>query len=115
MIENQNYSPFIPRLKRWAFWRNCRKIDACEDIKGFITSLQQEQPEVDLDAEIDKFLYGTKFKRDYDGVHVPGVCVRNWKGKKYTNRDVTPDDMRNFARHFAEWGSIHLNAKRGII
>ena len=76
------------------------------------SKVSQEQPEVDLDTEIDKFLYGTKFKRDYDGVHVPGVCVRDWKGKKYTNRDVTPDDMRNFARHFAEWGSIHLNAKK---
>ena len=73
---------------------------------------KQEQPEVDLDAEIDKFLYGTKFKRDYDGVHVPGVCMRDWKGKKYTNRDVTPDDMRRYARHFAEWGAIHLNARK---
>ena len=62
--------------------------------------LYGKQPEVDLDAEIDKFLYGTKFKRDYDGVHVPGVCMRDWKGKKYVNRDVTPNDMRNFARHF---------------
>ena len=69
-----------------------------------IESLQQEQPKVDLDAEIDKFLYGTKFERDCDGVHVPGICMRDWKGKKYIDRDVTPDDMRKFARYFIEIG-----------
>ena len=31
------------------------KIDACEDIQEFITSLQQEQPEVDLVEEITRF------------------------------------------------------------
>lgn len=92
-------------------------------MKHFIESLQQEQPQVadaskmeqpeanlELDAEIDKFLYGTKFKRDCDGVHVPGVCMRDWKGKKYINRDVTPDDMRKFASYFIEIGK---NARKG--
>lgn len=35
------------------------KIDACRDIQEVITSLQQEQPKVDWEKEIDKFLNET--------------------------------------------------------
>lgn len=68
-------------------------------VKHFIESLEKEQ-NVDLDDEIDNFLYPKGFVRKNDGIHTPGVCWRDWKGKKYVNRDVTPEDMRKFARHF---------------
>ena len=79
----------------------------CAGILSFIESLEKEQ-DVDLDDEIDNFLYPKGFIRKYDGVHTPGVCWRDWKGKKYVNRNVTPDDMRKYAHYFYDLG---LNAK----
>ena len=55
------------------------------ELLEIIDSLQQEQPEVDLEKEIKNYL-ATKCAGDDE----PSVS--------------------EIARHFAEWGAIHLNA-----
>ena len=37
------------------------KIDACKDIQEFIATLQQEQPDVDLEGEATKFVQSKEF------------------------------------------------------
>ena len=63
------------------------KLSICEELLGCIDSLQQEQPEVDLEKEIKNYL-ATKCAGDDE----PSVS--------------------EIARHFAEWGAIHLNARK---
>lgn len=60
---------------------------AKSEIIDIITSLQQEQPEVHLEKEIKNYL-ATKCAGDDE----PSVS--------------------EIARHFAEWGAIHLNARK---
>ena len=54
---------------------------------GIVESLQQEQPKVDLDKEIEMYI-SSKGLLDYAFL-VPSI-----------------------ARHFAEWGAIHLKAMK---
>lgn len=62
----------------------------CGNLLHFISSLQQEQPEVDLEGELDKYLRG-EFQQTAGGNFNNYIQV---------------------ARHFAEWGAIHLNARK---
>jgi hypothetical protein len=63
--------------------------DGRDDVKmmvlDFIDSLQQEQPEVDLEKEIEEYFPESAF----------------YTGWNY-------DDMQEVARHFAQWGAEHL-------
>lgn len=54
---------------------------------------QSEQPDVDLEKEVDKFLNETG---------APYVWCNDDEQKEWCNI---------IARHFAEWGAIHLNAR----
>lgn len=56
--------------------------------------IKQEQPEVDLEKEIDKFLNETG---------APYVWCNDDEQKEWCNI---------IARHFAEWGAIHLNTRK---
>lgn len=69
------------------------KKDALSDAISIIDSLQQEQPEVDLEKEIKN--ERTKLL-DAFGPMNGEQCLA----------------LRNFARHFAEWGATHLNARK---
>lgn len=60
------------------------KIDACEDIQKSITSLQQEQPEVDFETEY------AKFSNDTDALDYAFP--------------IDLADYKDFARHFFELG-----------
>lgn len=60
------------------------KVDLCDDLTHIITSLQQEQPEVDLNKEIDE------------------------KWDEFVSSEGEREDFTNIARHFAEWGATHL-------
>ncbi len=64
--------------------------DALEEVEGFITSLQQEQSEVDLEKEIDRVFF--QMDCGSDRLH--------------------HKEIAQIARHFAEWGAIHLNARK---
>ena len=66
------------------------KIDACEDMKEFITSLQQEQPEVDLEKELEEEI------------------ERFYRTDEYRIADTLGRGFETLARHFAEWGAEHL-------
>lgn len=91
--------------EQWLIY--CRKgyepaggaADALENIEVYIDSLQQEQPEADLEAEVDKYLV-ENYTNDTD-VKTP-----------FLERMFSHDrnDLVQFARHFAEWGAVHLNA-----
>lgn len=106
------------------------KIDACKDIKRFITSLQQEQPEsgcsekpntlqeqpeVDIDEEIDKFIFAPFQNFDRVSGHClvdmgdgkEWVPVYDWKITTYKRADA--HFLRKFARHFYKLG---LNARK---
>lgn len=63
--------------------------DALEEVEDFITSLQQEQTELDLEKEIDTYLEPIK--------------VWQIQEAPYTS-------MENIARHFYQLG---LNARKG--
>ena len=67
-------------------------------IKDFITSLQQEQSEVDLEKEIDR----------YFNPHGMALQFDRSKG----NTILKPEQLIKFACHFAGWGAIHLNARK---
>ena len=67
-------------------------------ILKYITSLQQEQPEMDLDKEISSFVWEYFKNPDYDSDFIAEV---DWE-----------NSMKECARHFAEWGAIHLNVKK---
>lgn len=58
-------------------------------LEEIIPSLQQEQPEVDLEKEIDREL-DTRWKGEY----------------------LSTSKFRESARHFAKWGAIHLNTRK---
>ena len=66
------------------------EISTYLSVLRLIDSLHQEQPEADLDREIIK--YKVPFADD----------------REYLN-ETTLDAI---ARHFAEWGAIHLNARK---
>ena len=60
----------------------------CEILEALSTMKAQEQPEVDLEKEVEKCL------------------------KQYNMLAVGKKDFTDIARHFAEWGAIHLNARK---
>jgi hypothetical protein len=74
----------------------CGKKEMAVQTIGIITSLQQEQPEVNLEKEIEKMIYSCFF--DLEGIAIVG-----------TSEYATVDDMAYIARHFYELG---LNARK---
>lgn len=69
-------------------------------ILDIINSLQQELPEVDLEKEIN-----TEISK--------WTCYEEIGfGAKYDAKPFDGRDIEKIARHFAEWGAIHLNAKK---
>lgn len=73
------------------------RIASLKEILPFITSLQHEQPEVDLEKEIDKVIADYSFTKTIDS-----------GGFK-----TTVLDYEKIARHFAEWGE--KNAYKAIM
>ena len=61
------------------------------DILALIDSLQQDQSEVDLAEEITRFFCKNP---------IPHEHITDWPL------------LKNTAIHFAEWGAIHLNARK---
>lgn len=71
---------------------------AYDETSSLITSLQQEQQEVDFEKE---------FAHEYAIYHLPTFILASLE-------DGTEliDFIYKTARHFAEWGAIHLNARK---
>ena len=65
---------------------------------SIIESLQQEQPEVDIWKEIHKYFNPHGMELQFD--------------RSKGNTILKPEQLFNFASHFAEWGAIHLNARK---
>ena len=84
------------------------RANAIIDAFDSLPTIYQEQPEVDLDKEIDAFFYGKNFKRCNDGVRVPGALMRDWQNQK-VSRSLSTDEIRRFARRFWNKG---YNARR---
>ena len=86
----------------------CHRVWAYNDVKDLIAALQQEQPEVDLVKEMDKFygMYRDKTGETHD-IEDDEPCF-DWK-----EDELSEHEMR-IAHHFAEWGAIHLNARKEI-
>lgn len=76
------------------------KIDACKDIQEFITSLRQEQPEMDLEKEIEK--EWETLEKDYSpsALDKSHIIVSGLVGRK---------QFSLIAHHFYELGK---NAKK---
>ena len=70
-------------------------------ILRIIDSLQQEQPEVDLEKEMDSY-FNEHFSPCVDGTLI----------SERTGMEIDGNDYDDIARHFAEWGAIHLNARK---
>lgn len=70
-------------------------LDLYDDIRSFITSLQQEQPEVDLEKDdiIDYVHSHFYYDKDFDGY-----------GHSELRPVFTRDDVEVIARHFYELG-----------
>ena len=85
--ENEMYHKKKPDGRPNDGWAESLAImGVLEELLAFIDSLQQEQPEVDLEKELDTY---------YDSPLWDGEPV-SWM--TYTR----------IARHFAEWGAEHL-------
>ena len=87
--------------ERTASFRCDGGMDELDKLEQFIDSLQKEQPDADLEAEVDKYLV-ENYTNDTD-VETPFL-------KRMFSHDR--NDLVQFARHFAEWGAVHLNAKK---
>ena len=68
-----------------------------------------------LEEEIDKWLYGCQIIERKNGrvyfPHKPSFsdCQNDWKNEGNAGgANLTADGLRDFARHFAEWGAEHL-------
>lgn len=72
---------------------------ALMDFEDLIDSLQQEQPEMDLEKEIDNYI-GSHFSEAHDC-----VLLSDSSGMELTTTDIAP-----MARHFYELG--RLNARK---
>lgn len=59
--------------------------------------VEQEQPEVDLEKEIDKEW---------------AKCEPVDEGMGLESANIVNEQFDSIARHFAEWGAIHLSAKK---
>jgi len=70
-------------------------------IKDFITSLQQEQPEVNLEKEIKNEIDEYWYDNDYGAIQRRGGTIT-----------MEVSDVKAIARYFAEWGASHLNARK---
>lgn len=69
-------------------------------LEEIIPSLQQELSEVDLEKEIN-----TEISK--------WTCYEEIGfGAKYDAKPFDGRDIEKIARYFAEWGAIHLNAKK---
>ena len=71
------------------------RVTELSDLLSFITSLQQEQPEVDLEKEVEGTI------RFLNGHHTLENGERWYKGRY--------EELRDFARYFYELG---LNARK---
>lgn len=94
-IDAEKLKRLVSELKERAK-RNCCDSwgivpDALEEVEGFITSLQQDQPEVDLEEEIERIIENEE---------------------RFMKFQVKSQLIKYVARHFAEWGAIHLNARK---
>lgn len=58
----------------------------------------REQPEAGLEKEIDRYFNPHGMKLQFD--------------RSKGNTILKPEQLIKFARHFAEWGAIHLNARK---
>lgn len=70
-------------------------ISVCNDILSFIDFLQHEQPDVNLEKEIDLFVHGWSIDEFLGLVNDEG-----WS--------VTVGDIKNVARHFYELGQQEM-------
>lgn len=94
--ENSAIDAYNPLGEDADFWHG--KVVACEDLKTFITSLQQEQPEVDLEKEMDSY-FNEHFSPCVDGTLI----------SERTGMEIDGNDYDDIARHFYELG---LNARK---
>ena len=83
----------IAEIERRVEEYNIQSLRGAElsDLLSFITSLQQEQPEVELEEEIERII------KNED---------------RFMKFQVKEQLIKYVARHFAEWGAIHLNARK---
>ena len=86
----------IERLEemKQAEYENCggvnSKTGALQEVQELITSLQQEQPDADLEEEIERII------KNED---------------RFMKFQVKEQLIKYVARHFAEWGATHLYKK----
>lgn len=66
------------------------RCDALAEFRNHIVSLLEEHPEVEIEKELDRYLRGE---------------FQQTAGGNFNN-------YIQIARHFAEWGAIHLNARK---
>ena len=89
----------LEEMKR-AEYENCggvnSKTGVLQEVQELISTLQQEQPElpgVELEEEITRWL------GEGD--------ITDTRFEEYGDSDI-----EQTARHFAEWGAVHLNARK---
>ncbi len=69
-------------------------------LEEIIPSLQRELQEEDLEKELKEYFSGWADSPDYgQALNSDGECV-------------STDEAIALARHFAEWGATHLNARK---
>lgn len=97
--------------------------DAERSILDLIDSLQQEQPDVDSEEAVFKEWGTTKeeyLAKSMDKVHLEmeiSTYLKDWEDDEEIGWHLSTDngcipieleDVRDLARHFAQWGAEHL-------
>lgn len=112
---DKRYAEYRAKMKTEDFTYYEGMADALDLFEQFLESLQQEQPTLDIDEEIDKFMFAPfqNFERVSRhclvdmGDGKEWVPVYDWKITTYKRADA--HFLRKFARHFYELG---LNARK---
>ena len=76
------------------------KNDACKDTQEFITSIQQEQPEVDLEEEMQEKYYKYAI---YESGSISGEGYQ-LEAQGHYECNLTRKEFKDIARHFYELG-----------
>lgn len=129
--ENEMYHKKKPDGRPNEGWAESLAImGVLEELLAFIDSLQQVQPEVALEEAVFKEWGITKEKylaKSMDKVHLEmeiATYLQDWDDDDEIGLHLSTDngsipieleDIRDLARHFAEWGAEHLRDSTKMI
>ena len=143
MIKYIDAEKLIAEIKRLIDLKESRVANKrLNELLLFATSLQQEQPAVDLVAElkhhlattpkeqlekewkelepwgnigptVQEFLYGSQLEAEAARAELEKIIEQTYHDASVADTtNIEPEDYAYIARYFAEWGATHFNRKK---